>query len=185
MNTHRWILTHIITLLGITGGLDHVLLTPAHAESFNVKSGVWEMITTITSSSSKLSPEMSGKMTPAQRAKMEQMLKAREGKPMTVTDRSCLTKEDISYDRIIKEMEDADDDEEVKCTIKVISKSSSKMVLDQVCPAPRSSTTHWMIEAKTTESLVGSGERDQPGVGKSRMEMKGKWLSASCDELEE
>jgi len=188
MNRYGWVPAQVIALVGIMVSLDAVLLAStqdAHAESFNIKPGAWEMTTTITSSNSKLSSEMSAKMTPAQRAQIEQMMKARDGKPMTVTDRSCLTKEDIWYDRIIKEMEDEDEDGEVKCKIKVISKSLSKMALDLVCPAPRSSTTHWMIEAKTTESLVGSGERDQPGLDKARIEMKGTWLGASCDGIEE
>lgn len=188
MNTNHWMRAHVMKIVGIIVTFNHFLLTPtpdAHAESFNVKPGAWETTTTITTSGSKLSPEMSAKMTPAQRAQMEQMMKARDGKPMTMTDRSCITKEDISYDRIIKEMEDDDDDVEVKCKIKVISKSSSKLVLDQLCPAPRSATTHWTIETKTADSFTGSGEREQPGLGKVRMEIKGKWLGASCDGLEE
>ena len=188
MKQNSWISlrTGIIIGFGIVFNLCLPRLgTNAQAESFNVKPGAWETTTTITSSGSKISPEMSAKMTPVQRAQMEQMLKARDGKPMTITDRSCLSKEDISYDRIIKEMEDEDEDGEVKCKMKVISKSSSKLVLDQICPAPRSSTTHWTIEAKTTESFAGSGEREQPGLGKGHIEMRGKWLEASCAGIEE
>lgn len=90
----------------------------AQAESFKVKPGAWEMTVTTVASGMKLSPEMTAKMTPLQRVQMEQMLKAREGKPHTTTLQSCLTKEDVSQSRIIKEMEDEDDDGEVKCKVK-------------------------------------------------------------------
>ena len=188
MNRYGWVPAQVIALVGIMVSLDAVLLAStqdAHAESFNIKPGAWEMTTTITSSNSKLSSEMSAKMTPAQRAQIEQMMKARDGKPMTVTDRSCLTKEDIWYDRIIKEMEDEDEDGEVKCKIKVISKSSTKLVVDQMCPGPPSSTTHLTIEAKTSESYVATGARDLSGLGTARLEIKGKWLETSCAGIEE
>jgi hypothetical protein len=129
----------------------------------------------------KLSPEMAAKMTPPQRAQMEQMLRAREGKPHTTTLQSCLTKEDVSQDRIIKDMEDEDDDGEVHCRVKVISKSSSKLVVDKMCPGPPPSTTHFTIEAKTTDSIVAAGDRDQQGSGKSHMEIKGRWIGTSCE----
>lgn len=188
MDTHRWILTSIITLLGITGSLAHLLLTPtpdAHAESINVKPGVWEMTVTTVASGMKLSPELSAKMTPAQRAQMEQMMKAREGKPHTMTTRSCITKEDLNQDRIIKQMEDEDEDPAVQCKVKVLSKSSSKLVLDQLCPGPPPSTTHFTVEAKTPESIMAIGDRGETGSGKSHIDIKGKWITSSCDGLEE
>ena len=141
MDTHRWILTHMITVLGITVSLVHLLLTltpDAHAESFNIKPGAWEMSVTTVTSGMKLSPELSAKMAPAQRAHMEQMMKAREGKPHTMTTRSCITQEDLSQDRIIKEMEDEDEDTAVQCKVKVLSKSSTNYA-QALPPPPRTS----------------------------------------------
>lgn len=187
MDTHRWILTQIIALLGITGNLAHFLpaATPdAQAESLNVKPGAWEMTMTTVASGMKLSPEMSANMTPAQRAQMEQMMKAREGKPHTMTTPSCITKEDVSHDRIIKEMEEEDDDP-AQCKVKVISKSSSKLVIDQICPGPPPSTGHLTIEAKTPESIVATGDKNIQGSGKAHMDIKGKWLGASCAGVED
>ncbi len=159
--------------------------TLVRAESFNVKPGTWEMTVTAIASGMKLSPEMAAKLTPQQRAQMEQMMKAREGKPHTTTMHSCLTKQDISQDRIIKEMEDEDDDNEVHCKVNVISKSSSKLVLETKCPGPSPSTTHFAVEAKTPDSIEATGEREQQGSGKSRMTIKGRWVSASCLEVNE
>lgn len=161
------------------------IVPDAQGESLNVKPGAWEMTVTTVVSGMKLSPEMTAKMTPLQRAQMEQMMKAREGKPHTTTIQSCLTKEDVSQDRIIKEMEDEDDDSEVKCKVNVISKSSLKLVIDKMCPGPSPSTTHFSIEAKTTDRITATGDRAQQGSGKSRMDIKGRWLSASCEGIEE
>jgi Protein of unknown function (DUF3617) len=178
----------MIALVGIMVSLDHFLLAPtpdARAESFNVKPGAWEMTVTTIATGMKLAPDLPAKMTPAQRAQMEQMRKAREGKPHTMTAQSCITKEDLSQDRIIKEMEDEDEDPAVQCKVKVLSKSSSKLVLDQLCPGPPSSTTHFTIETKSTEQIVAIGNRTETGLGKSRIDIRGQWLSPSCDGLDE
>ncbi|MFO0700791.1 MAG: DUF3617 domain-containing protein [Nitrospira sp.] len=188
MNSHHWIPAHVIAIAWTMTTFTHILLfsiVDVHAESFNVKPGAWEMTVTSVTSGMKLSPELSGKMTPAQRAQMEQIMKAREGKPHTVTAQSCITKEDLSQDRIIKEMEDEDEDTAVQCKVKALSKSSSKLVLDQLCPGPPPSTTHFTVEAKTPESIVAVGDRSEAGSGKSHIEIKGKWLRASCDGINE
>jgi hypothetical protein len=101
-----------------------------------------------------------------------------------MTAPSCLTKEDVAHDRIIKEMEEEEKDV-MPCKVKVISKSSSKLVIDQMCPGPPASTTHLTIEARTTESIVAIGDRDQKGSGKAHMDIKGRWLGASCEGIEE
>lgn len=181
-------LGHQLSLLGV--GLILGLCIPtleldARAESLNVKPGAWEMTVTTVASGMKLSPEMAAKMTPAQRVQMEQMMKAREGKPHTMTVPSCVTKEDVSQDRIIKEMEEEDDDAAGQCKAKVISKSSSKLVIDQICPGPPASTGHLTIESKTPESLVATGDRNLKGSGKAHLDIKGKWLRASCEGIEE
>lgn len=178
--------TVVFAGLGVAAELLIATLEPsAQAESFNVKPGAWEMTVTTVASGMKLSPEMAAKMTPLQRAQMEQMMKAREGKPHTTTLQSCLTKEDVLQDRIIKEMEDEDDDSEVQCKVKVISRTSSKLVIDKMCPGPSSSTTHFTMEAKATDSIVVIGDREQQGSGKSRMDIKGRWLGASCAGIED
>ena len=161
------------------------IVPDTRAESLNVKPGAWEVTVTTVASGMKLSPEKSARMTQQQRAIMEQMIKDREGKPHTMTVQSCVTKEDVAHDRIIKEMEDEDDDGEVKCKIKIISKSSSKLVLDQMCPGPSPVTSHLTIEAKTAESFVATGDREQQGSGKRRTDFKGRWLGASCEGIEE
>ena len=188
VNRMSWVCVRMgaVVGLGVAGQLvTSMLVSSAQAEPLNVKPGAWEMTVTTVASGMKLSPEMAAKMTPQQRAQMEQMMKAREGKPHSTTLQSCLTPDDVSQNRIIKEMEDEDDDSEVHCKIKVVSKSSSKLVIDKTCPASAPSTTRFTIEAKTPESIVATGDRNQPGLGTSHMEIKGRWTGASCEGIEE
>ncbi|MGB4069200.1 MAG: DUF3617 domain-containing protein [Nitrospira sp.] len=188
MRKTSWVIGQVLAVVewGLILGLCIPMLAlDARAESLNVKPGAWEMTVTTVASGMKLSPEMAANMTPAQRIQMEQMMKARDGKPHTMTIPSCLTKEDVAHDRIIKEMEDEDDEAEVNCKVKVISKSSSKLVIDQICPGPPASTGHLTIEAKTPESLVATGDRNLKGSGKAHLDIKGKWLRASCEGVED
>lgn len=188
MRKTSWVIGQVLVVVEwglILGLFIPMLALGARAESLNVKPGAWEMTVTSVASGMKLSPEMAANMTSAQRIQMEQMMKARDGKPHTMTVPSCVTKEDISQDRIIKEMEDEDDDAAGQCKAKVISKSSSKLVIDQICPGPPASTGHLTIEAKTLESLVATGDRNLKGSGKTHLDIKGKWLRASCEGIED
>ncbi len=187
MHKMHLVLVHTMVRVGLGAvvALVATLVPSAYAESFNVKPGVWDMTVTTIASGMGLSPEMAAKMTPQQRAHMEQMMKARKGKPHTAIVQSCLTPDDVSQNRIVKEMEDEDEDSEVHCKIKVISKSSSKLLLEKICPAPAPSTTRFTIEAKTPESMVATGNRSHPGLGTSHIEIKGRWTGASCEGIEE
>ncbi len=152
-------------------------LTPeAHAESFNAKPGTWEMTYSGLSTGTMIPPEVLAKMPPEQRARIEQSMQARSGKPGTHTTKSCITKEDLDQNRIIKEEEE----DEPGCTTKVLSRSSGKMVLERACPPPRASTSRMAMEAKTPETLVASIDMDRAGSGKVRIDIKGRWLGASC-----
>jgi hypothetical protein len=53
------------------------------ADSFNMKTGAWELTYTSTSSGNPFPPEMLEKMPPERREKLEEAMKARSGKPKT------------------------------------------------------------------------------------------------------
>jgi hypothetical protein len=106
MDKTKRTLGYAVSVLGfglMLGPCIPTLAPSARAESLNVKPGAWEITMTTVASGMKLSPEIAANMTPAQRVQMEQMMKAREGKPHTMTAPSCLTKEDVAHDRIIKD----------------------------------------------------------------------------------
>ena len=133
-------------------------------------------------SGSLIPPDLLAKMPPEQRAKFEQSMQARSGKPMTHMSKTCVTQEDLDQNRIIKEEEEEKADG-LQCASKVISKSSSKLVIERTCPAPRASTAKMAMEAKTPETIVGSIDMTRAGSGKVHVDIKGRWLGARCAEI--
>ncbi len=91
----------------------------AQAESFNAKPGAWEMTYTGLSTGTLIPPDVLAKMPPEQRARIEQSMQASSDKPSTHATKSCITKEDLDQNRIIKEEED---ENEPGCATKVVSK---------------------------------------------------------------
>ena len=160
------------------------MATSAMAESFNAKPGAWEMSITTLTAGTLIPPDVLAKMPPEQRAKFEQSMRARSGKPMTHTSKTCVTQEDLDQNRIIKEEEEEKEDG-LQCTTKVVSKSSSKLVIDRTCPAPRASTAKMAMEAKTLENIVGSIDMTRAESGKVHVDIKGRWLGASCAEIKD
>jgi len=152
----------------------------AYADSLNAKPGAWEMTTTTLTTGMPAPAEEMAKMPPEQRAKMEKAMQARAGKPSTRVKKSCITKKDLDQDRVIKS------EDEGQCKKKIISKSSTKIVFEQTCGAPHASTSNMMIEAKTPESIAVSIDIVQGGAsGKIHVDIKGRWLGASCAGIKE
>ncbi|MBS0170218.1 MAG: DUF3617 domain-containing protein [Nitrospira sp.] len=177
-------LGRFVYLLGLGLLSNPLFLWPtsaAQAESFNAKPGAWEMTFTTQSSGSLIPPDALAKMPPEQRARVEQSMQARAGKPRIHSVKSCVTKEDLDQDRIIKDS----DDDEPGCKTSVVSKSAAKLVLERTCPPPHASTSQVRVEAQTPESLVGSMDTDRPQAGKVHLDFKGRWIGASCAGLAE
>jgi hypothetical protein len=103
----------------------------ARADALNAKPGAWEMTFTTQSSGMLVPPDVLAAMPPEQRAKVEQSMQARAGKPRTHSVKTCITKEDLDQHRIIKES----DDDEPGCHTTVLSKSAGKLVLERTVPA--------------------------------------------------
>ncbi|HSL04872.1 MAG TPA: DUF3617 domain-containing protein [Nitrospiraceae bacterium] len=185
MTRMAWVLSSsvILTVVGLTPDLIITgMATPALADSFNAKPGAWEINLTTLTTGMLIPPEVLAKMPPDQRAKIEQSMQTRSGKPMTHASKECVTQDDLDQNRMIKEENEEDGPQ---CTTKVISKSSSKLVIERTCPAPRASTSHMTMEAKTPESIVGSIDMTRAGSGKVHVDIKGRWLSASCAEIKD
>jgi hypothetical protein len=152
----------------------------ALADSLNAKPGAWEMTTTSLTAGMPIPAEALAKMPPEQRAKIEQSMQARAGKPSTHVTKSCITKHDLDQDQVIKS------DEETQCKKKIISKSATRIAFEQTCAAPHASTAKVMIEARTPESIVASMDMVQGGAsGKVHVDIKGRWLGASCAGIKE
>jgi hypothetical protein len=168
------------TLLRCTVACAVAMPLYALADSLNAKVGAWEITTTSLTTGMPVPPDALAGMPPEQRARIEKAMQARSGKPSTHVAKSCITKEDLDQDSIFKS------DEESDCARKIISKSAKKIVIEQTCVAPNASTSTMTIEAKTPESIVANIDMVQGGAnGKVHVDIKGRWLGASCAGIKE
>src|SRR5262249_548750 len=92
----------------------------ALAETFDIKTGLWETTTTSTMTGVQVGPmavneSELAKMAAEQRERMKAMLKRMQGEPTTRTTRSCVTQEQIEKDRL--------GETEEHCTRTVIEKT--------------------------------------------------------------
>jgi hypothetical protein len=114
-------------------------------------------------------------MPPAQRAKLEQSMQARSGKPSTHVSKSCVTKTDLDQDSVLKS------DDEENCKKKIVSKSASKMVYEETCTGENAYKSTVKVESRTPESILASMDMVRDGGGgKIHVDIKGRWLGASC-----
>ena len=185
MARRAWILSGVVilTVVGLIPNSFIPRMTSfALADSLDVKPGAWDMSITTLTSGSLIPPNLLAKMPPEQRAKFEQSMQARSGKPMTHNSKECVTQEDLDQDRMLKEPQE---DGELQSTTRVVSRSSRKLVIERTCPAPRASTSQMAMEAKTPETIVDSIDITRAGSGKVHVDIKGRWLGASCAEIKD
>jgi len=169
-------------ILGLMPGPIIPLMTPcALADSFNVKTGVWEVTSTGVASGIMIPPEILERIPPERRAHFEEVMQARSGEPQTHVSQYCLTQQDLDQNNVIKEEFEKD----VECQTKIVSQSSSKLVLERTCPAPYASTSQISIVATTPKRVIASVDRSEEGAGKIHVDIKGRWLGASCDEIKQ
>jgi hypothetical protein len=148
----------------------------ALAASFNVKPGAWQMSMSTLLVGNPLPPEVLESMPPEKRARVEEAMKARAGKPVTITHKACVSQKDLDQDRIIQA-----DKNDGQCTRKILSKSATSLVMEQTCPEPHASTTQMTIEAKSPEALSANIVRVRgDGKGKVTVDVKGFWLGPDC-----
>ena len=149
-----------------------------HAESLDIKTGLWEIVTSTAISGVPIPAAALANMPAAQRAKIEESMRAREGKVNTNTSRSCVTKADLDRGNLLQS-----DDE--SCTRKIVEQNARRFEVEESCGAPEPTKTHMTFAAKTPESLTATMDRAQGEGGKVHMEMSGRWLTAVCTEADE
>lgn len=147
----------------------------AFADAFNAKPGLWEMTSTTVITGMPIPAESLAKLPPDQRARIEENLKARDGKPDMRVSNNCVTQKDLDQDMLFK-TSDTD-----QCVKKIIARSPTRVAFQQTCPAPAASTSKVNIEAKTPDSLAANIDISQANAtGKIHIDVKGRWLSATC-----
>jgi hypothetical protein len=149
-------------------------------QPLNVKTGLWETTTTLTTSGEMPIPaEFLAKMTPAQRAKMDERMKANAAsKTRTNTHKSCETKEKLEKAPFSNH----------ECAQSVLTSSESKAELKVACDyGDVKGTGTIIVEALSPESVKGSGQITASGGGhtiNSNSTFTSKWIGSSCGDVQ-
>jgi hypothetical protein len=116
-------------------------------------------------------------MTPEQRSKIEEAMRARSSQePQTMTYKKCVTQKELN--------EDPFSEHKASCTRTVITSTSRKMDIRQVCENEGvKAETIFHIEALSSENVKGSGHVTATKDGHTMNEdvdISAKWLGAIC-----
>jgi len=112
MTSISWVLGICILfiVLGLIPGPITPMMAPcALADSFNLKTGAWEMTPTSVITGTLIPPDVLAKLPPERRARLEQAMQARSGQPKIRTSRSRITQRDLDQNRLIKEENEGED----------------------------------------------------------------------------
>lgn len=152
-------------------------------QPLNIKPGLWESTRTIkTAGETPIPAELLNRMTPAQRARMEERMKANSaGHSNTATEKHCVTREDLERDRLKLA-------ETKECTTTVLNSTSTSVRAKLVCNTEGMHATGTLeLLAADSEHVNGSYQSTMNGNG-HRMNVEGtwtsKWLGSSCGNVQ-
>ncbi len=155
----------------------------AAADLLDVKTGLWQTTTNSnTTGRPPIPPDVLAKLTPEQRAQLEERMKANPslGGAKTTTSKTCITKEDLS-----KPLTFGADVQ--SCTRKIVSSTPTRQEIQIDCARQGMKQTGTLrIEATSPESIQGSVEFTMSGNGNTmnhKSTFSGKWLGADCGSL--
>jgi hypothetical protein len=150
----------------------------------SLKLGLWE-VTSLTSVSGAppIPPEMLAKMTPQQRAKFDERMKARAAEPpKSHTEKSCVTQEDLDKNKVFG------DDDDKSCTRTVVSSSDTKLEMHVECQEGGIKRTgNFNVEASSPESAKGSMHMAAANSDRAMnvdATFTAKWIAAACGEVD-
>jgi hypothetical protein len=156
-----------------------VILAAGEVKPLDIKVGLWEVTTTVTTSGQMpLPPDLMSKLTPEQRSKMEERMKAQSGgKSKTTTRKECITKEKLQEGTAFGE-------EKKSCTRNVITSTSSKTDMRVECTEQGIKTDGtFQVEALSAESVKGSAHVKTFDSGHTmnvNSTYAGKWIGGTC-----
>jgi uncharacterized protein DUF3617 len=145
----------------------------------NVKLGQWKVVTKTTSSGEMpFPPEALERLTPEQRARLQERMKANSGeKTRTITDENCLTREQLDEGATFGT-------KRPECVRTVISSSSSKTAMKLACEQSGiKGNGTFEVEALNTESVKGSSQITASGGGhifNSNSTFTATWMGPTC-----
>ena len=166
-------------VVAVLGAMSMCAAVSARAEPLDLKLGLWE--TTFTSSvSGTLIPDaLLQKMPPAQRERMEAMMKKQQAEgPKTHTSRSCLTQEELG-----QAFEKVDADEEKTCKRTTLVATRTKQEVTIVCTGERPQKREWRMTATTRESAKGNVKVVSEN-GSVTMDFTARWVASECGKVD-
>jgi hypothetical protein len=149
----------------------------------DVKLGLWESTTTSQMSGAPPIPDSTLKtLTPEQRARMEQMAKAREAMgPQKHTHQSCMTRETLAKATNFAHAENG------HCTPTLLRSTPRAQDLRFTCgEAGMTSTGELHIEAADNEHVSGTSIVNSAGGGNNmnvRVSFTAHWIGADCSAM--
>jgi hypothetical protein len=164
-----------ILVVGVTAAL------AAQAPVLDVKLGLWEN-TIVTNMSGMAMPQMdTSKMPPEQAAKMAEAMKAMMG-PRTVTEKHCLTQEELSKDSFMMP-----NDSKMTCTRTITTNTKAAFAADINCTGARSMKGQINVEsADGGNAYKGTMKMATTGSGQTvnlTMNITGKYLGPTCGDV--
>jgi len=142
----------------------------------DVKTGLWETTaTTNIGGQLAIPPDQLAKLTPEQRAKIEQAIKSSSGKP--VTHKNCLTKENLEKGYGF--------DNHKECTHNLLTSNKHNLDVQMVCNENNGEKVTVRVKAEalsstnvkgTTHMIMENGGRTMTSDGT----FTSKWLSSDC-----
>jgi hypothetical protein len=163
-----------IAVAALLSGAAGVAVAQQTVPSLDVKTGLWEVTFTSSIDLGGTLPVDTSKMPPAQKAQIEQTMKAMS-KPRTDVQKKCMTKEEMAKTFL----EQGDD----TCTDKVTSNTATLFDMTRTCAGDRPSTTQVHLEASTPEKVNGNANVATALAGgqqKMAVALSAKWLAAEC-----
>lgn len=166
-----------MVLMGVILALSLPLWSASKTQSLNIKLGLWQTTVVTASGQLALPAEMLSRLTPEQRARLEERRKADSGKTHTRTYQRCLTRQqlanpDFTLDR--------------QCTWTTLAATSTRIKGNASCNYRDSGmklTGSGKFVALDREHVKGSVEMIATGRGgsmKTRNHLTSRWLGPSC-----
>ena len=159
----------------ILAGLTAVLAAQG-APKMNVKMGLWEMTSTMSMSGDMPGVDTS-KMTPEQAAQVKAAMAQMAAKPMTNTQKTCLTKEKFESGQMMAE-------EKQNCKSTLVTNTAAAYEVKVECSQNGTMTNGtYHFVAPSSDAVNGKINLQSTTQGKT-MNMSGtitgKWLGADC-----
>jgi Protein of unknown function (DUF3617) len=177
----RWYVFAIATSLFVAAAVAQQRAQSKKWQPLNVKPGLWESTRTWTTAGEMpIPPSMLDRLTPEQRSRLEQRMKAQSAaNNHTETDKSCVTKDDLRNPPKFTD--------KAECTWTMLESTDTKAKGNATCRIEGMELTGTgEFEAPDQEHINASIHLTSTSDGRSMTTdatIKSKWRGSSCDAL--